>query len=119
MTIGARELNRRGAVGAARLGLGLGPLLAIAASAALLGSVWTLAPTSHVYPAILWAIAVWVVAHSIVAVIMQAYCLAGSIFGKLTPRYDADLWNSTLFWHFHALAALVACAVLGLAPRLL
>ena len=48
---------------------------------------------------------------------MQLYCLAGSIFGKLTPRYDADIWNIMLFWHFHALAALVACAVIGLAPE--
>ena len=93
--------------------------MTVAASAALLGSVWALAPTSHVYPAILWAITVWVVAHSIVGGIMQAYCLAGSVFGKLTPRYDADIWNVSLYWHFHALSVLVTCAVMGLSPGVL
>ena len=50
---------------------------------------------------------------------MQGYCLAGSIFGKMTPRYDADIWNVSLFWHFHVLSAVVACAVMGLAPEVL
>ena len=76
-------------------------------------------PTSHVYPAVLWALMVWVVAHSGVGVIMQLYCLAGSLFGKLTPKYDADIWNVSLYWHFHALAAVITCAVIGLAPGVL
>ena len=50
---------------------------------------------------------------------MQFYCLAGSLLGKLTPRYDADIWNVSLYWHFVTIAALVTCAVLGLAPRAL
>jgi cytochrome c oxidase subunit 1/cytochrome c oxidase subunit I+III len=50
---------------------------------------------------------------------MQGYCLAGSLTGKLTPRYDADLWNVSLYWHFHGAESLVACAILGLAPAVL
>ena len=50
---------------------------------------------------------------------MQLYCLAGSLFGKLTPRYDADIWNVSLFWHFVTISALVTCAVLGLMPEAL
>ena len=118
-TRAARGLNRGGAVTAARACLTLGPALTMAGGAALLASVWALDPVSHVYPAMLWALAIWVVVHSGLGVIMQLYCLAGSIFGKLTPRYDADLWNVTLFWHFHGLSALVACAVMGLAPRVM
>ena len=47
---------------------------------------------------------------------MQCYCLAGSLFGKVTPRHDADLRNVTLYWHFVALKVLVTAALLGLVP---
>ncbi len=50
---------------------------------------------------------------------MQLYCLAASIFGKMDPDHDADIWNVTLYWHFHVLTVLVATAVIGLAPRVL
>ena len=85
----------------------------------MLGAVWALEPSTHVYPAILWALAVWIVAHAALGTIMQLYCLAGSIFGKLTPRYDADIWNVSLYWNFHILSVLVTCAVMGLAPEVL
>ncbi len=119
LTLWARGANRRGAVSLARAALVAAPLLAGVGGVALIGSVWTLEPTSHVYPAILWALAIWVVVHTGVGVIMQVYCLAGSIFGKMTPRYDADIWNVSLFWHFHVLSAAIACAVIGLAPGVL
>ncbi|OWU73208.1 cytochrome c oxidase subunit I [Phaeobacter sp. 22II1-1F12B] len=119
LTLWARGANRRGSVSLARGALVAAPLLAGIGGVALIGSVWMLEPTTHVYPAILWALAIWVVVHTGVGVIMQAYCLAGSIFGKMTPRYDADIWNVSLFWHFHVLSAVVACAVMGLAPEVL
>jgi len=118
-TVAARSLNRAGHVGAARAGLVLAPLLGAGGAALLVASVLALEPTSHVYPAILWALAVWIAVHVGAGVIMQLYCLAGSIFGKMTPRHDADIWNVSLFWHFVALSALVACAVMGLAPEAL
>ena len=118
-TLWARGANRRGSVSLARGALVAAPLLAGIGGVALIGSVWMLEPTTHVYPAILWALAIWVVVHTGVGVIMQGYCLAGSIFGKMTPRYDADIWNVSLFWHFHVLSAVVACAVMGLAPEVL
>ena len=67
----------------------------------------------------LWALVVWTVAHVIVGVVMQGYCLAGSLRGKLTPTHDADLANVALFWHFLGATVLVAAALLGVAPRLL
>ena len=73
-------------------------------------------PVSHVYPAILWALMVWLVVHLCAGIIMQCYCLAGSLFGKVTPRHDADLRNVTLYWHFVALKVLVTAALLGLVP---
>ncbi|MCO6383336.1 cytochrome c oxidase subunit I [Oceanicola sp. 502str15] len=115
----ARETNGRGHQGVARGSIAL----AICAAAGGAGSAWLavadLSPTSHVYPAMLWALMVWLVAHVAAGVVMQGYCLAGSLFGKLTHKYDADLRNVTLFWHFIALKALVVGAILGLAPMVL
>ncbi|MCU0910958.1 MAG: cytochrome c oxidase subunit I [Rhodobacteraceae bacterium] len=118
-TLAARRLNRRGRQGLARAALGVGALAGAGGAAALALSVLHLSPTDHVYPAILCAIVVWLAAHAIAGLVMQLYCLAGSLAGKLTPSHDADIWNVTLFWHFHTLAALTGCAVLGLAPRVL
>jgi cytochrome c oxidase subunit I len=115
----ARGTNRAGRVRLAQGLLLAALLLALAAAIGLCLALVGLDPTAHAYPAIMWGLAVWTVAHTGVGVIMQGYCLAGTIFGKLTPRYDADLWNTTLYWHFHALSALITCAVVGLLPRLL
>ena len=119
LTRGARSLNRAGRVGLARAALAAAPLLTLSGMGGFILSVLDLDPTSHVYPAMMWALMVWVVAHGIAGTIMQLYCLAGSLFGKLTPRYDADLWNVTLFWHFLGLTALVTGAMIGLVPRMM
>lgn len=116
LTLGARRLNQAALVPGARVCLGLAPLLAAGGTATLIGSVLHLEPTRHVYPATLCALAIWVCVHMGVGIIMQLYCLAGSLFGKLTPRYQADIWNVSLYWHFVALAAATTCAILGLAP---
>lgn len=115
-TMLAREVNRRGNVKLARLALVLAALSAAAAAGAAWLAVRDLDPVSHVYPAILWALMVWLVVHLCAGIIMQCYCLAGSLFGKVTPRHDADLRNVTLYWHFVALKVLVTAAVLGLVP---
>ena len=115
-TLAARELNRRGVVMMARVALVFAPLAAIAGGAAAYMAVADLAPTSHTYPAVLCALVVWLICHVAAGVVMQLYCLAGSMFGKLTPHYDADLHNVTLFWHFMALQALVVALILGVTP---
>jgi cytochrome c oxidase subunit 1/cytochrome c oxidase subunit I+III len=120
-TLGARKVNRQGRVGAARWGLVAASVLAVAGTGAMLASAWAadLDPTAHVYPAIVWAILIWVAVHVGAGVIMQLYCLAGSLGGKLTPRYDADLQNVSLYWHFMVLTVLVAAATVGPVPRML
>jgi cytochrome c oxidase subunit 1/cytochrome c oxidase subunit I+III len=115
----AREANGRGAVALARLALTAAPVAAAVGIAALIRSVLPLDPTAHVYPAVQWALMVWLVAHAGAGIVMQLYCLAASLAGKMTPRYDADIRNVTLFWHFAALTAVVTGAVMGIAPRLL
>ncbi|MBF9034315.1 cytochrome c oxidase subunit I [Rhodobacterales bacterium HKCCE2091] len=118
-TLGARKLNRAARRGAAMAALAAGIAVSAIGIAAMLGAVWALEPATHVYPAILWALAVWFVAHSGVGIIMQGYCLAGILFRKVTPDYDADLWNVSLYWHFLILTVVVTGAVMGLAPGVL
>ncbi|WP_149755236.1 cytochrome c oxidase subunit I [Roseivivax sediminis] len=120
-TRAARGINRGGNPRTAQILLIAAPLLAIAGGTALVLAVWVpgLAPSSHVYPAMMWALVVWTCAHVAAGVVMQGYCLAGTIFGKLTPRYDADLWNTTLFWHFLVVSCLITAAMIGILPRML
>ena len=118
-TVLAREVNKRSHITLARLALALAATCTVGGAGLIILSVLDLEPTTHVYPATMWALMVWLVAHSVLGVIMQLYALAGSIFGKMTPQYDADLCNVTLFWHFMVLTALVTGFILGVAPRLL
>jgi cytochrome c oxidase subunit I+III len=73
-------------------------------------------PTLHVYPAMVWTLVGWTVLHLGLGFIMQVYCMARRIFGKMTARYDADIQNVTLYFHFACITALVTWAVVGLFP---
>ena len=117
----ARRLNAAGRVVGARASLGAA-IAASAAGATLLVLSLTapgVEPTEHVYPAVLWALVVWTVVHVGAGAIMQGYCLAGSLFGKLTPKYDADIHNVCLYHHFLLGTVLVTAATVGLLPGLL
>jgi cytochrome c oxidase subunit I+III len=120
-TVGARELNRRGRVFAARALLVAGALLSAAGCGAALAGPWAsgMYPTAHVYPAIVWILVIWAAVHGAVGIIMQVYCLARSLAGRLTPRHDMDLHNVALYWHFMLVTALVTFAVVGLFPEAL
>jgi cytochrome c oxidase subunit I len=120
LTLAARVTNARGRMGMARGLLVLGAFGAVATALALVAGPWTtgLDPTSHAYPAIVCALVLWVIAHLGVGVIAQTYCLARSLAGRMTDRYDADLWNTTLYWHFTAFSALLTAAVIGGFPEL-
>jgi cytochrome c oxidase subunit I len=119
-TLGARFVNRRGNVPFARSFLVLGIALNFATMSALVAGPWStgLDPTSHAYPAIVWALVIWIVAHLFAGFIMQAYCLTRSVWRKLTPDHDADLWNVTLYWHFAGFCALLTALVIGGFPLL-
>ena len=117
----SKRLNSAGRVGLFRLALVASLLLTVAGSGAGLAGPWLydMNPELHVYPAIVWTLVIWTVAHAGVGVIMQAFCLAGSFAGRLTPRYDKDIHNVVLFWHFMAVTAVFTFAVIGLFPRAL
>ena len=117
-TVAARELHARSQVAAARLLLAVGMVASLGSAAAALAGPWAsgLDPALHAYPAIVWTLAGWTAAHAVTGAIMQGYTLARSLAGRMTPTYDADLRNITVFQHFMALSALVTFPTIGLFP---
>ncbi|MEZ0496638.1 cytochrome c oxidase subunit I [Sphingomonas sp. IW22] len=119
VTVAAREVHARGGVGAARMLLVAGIALSAVGVYAGLAGPWLagMDPEAHVYPAIVWTLAVWTAAHSGVAIIMMGYTLARSLAGRMTPRHDAEIRNITVYMHFLALTAVVTYATIGLFPE--
>jgi cytochrome c oxidase subunit I+III len=119
VTVTARELNRRGMVGATRALLVGGIALVLAGGWAVLAGPWQagMDPKEHAYPAIVWALAGWTAAHAAVAAIALGYTLARSLAGRMTPEHDADLRNVTVYQHFMLFTVLVACPTIGLFPE--
>ena len=117
-TVAAREIHARGGVAAARLLLAAAFAANLAALAAGLAGPWAsgLEPTLHVYPAIVWTLAIWTAAHSGVGAIAQGYTLARSLGGRMTPTHDADVRNTTVFCHFLLFTAAVTYVTIGLFP---
>ena len=98
-------------------------VLAIALSAAgggalILGPWRTgLDPTRHVYPAIVWVLVLWTVFHVAAGALMLMYCLLRRIAGRMTARYDIDIRNVTLYWHFTALTVVMTVLVIAGFPE--
>ncbi|MCQ0970472.1 cytochrome c oxidase subunit I [Paracoccus sp. TK19116] len=117
----ARGLHRAGHVTIARALLIAAPIMASGGAASLIGAVWFpgLQPATHAYPAMMCALVVWSVAHILCGAIMQGYCLARSLAGRMLPEFDADLWNTTLYWHFQGVSGIVTSLMIGLVPRVM
>ena len=93
----------------------LASILAIGGGAALLAGPWVteLDPTSHVYPATVWILVIWTTFQVLIGVIMQLYCIARRVAGRMTARYDIDIHNVALYWHFTGFTAVVTVAVIA------
>ncbi|MDB5370349.1 MAG: cytochrome c oxidase, subunit [Roseomonas sp.] len=116
----ARARNAAGSATGLRLGLAGAALLALGSASAMLWAPWQagLTPTEHAYPASVWVLLGWAAAHLALGVVMQGYCLARSLGGKLTARWDIDIHNVVLYWHFAAVTGVVTLAVVALFPLL-
>jgi len=116
----ARRRNRRGWRGGLHAALWGAVVLAVGGAAALAAGPLTtgLDPAQHVYPAIVWVLVIWTVTHVGIGVVMQLYCIARALAGRLTAEYDIDLRNVVLYWHFAALTAAVTVAVIAGFPLL-
>jgi cytochrome c oxidase subunit I+III len=115
LTLLARRWNRKDRAIGFYAGIIVAILLAIAGGAALLAGPWFtgLDPASHVYPATVWILVIWTAGQTLVGVIMQLYCVARRIAGRMTARYDIDITNVALYWHFTALTVAITVAVIA------
>jgi cytochrome c oxidase subunit I+III len=115
LTIGTRQWNRRNSSLLFYAASCLAVVSAIAGAAALITGPWTtgLDPARHVYDATVWVLVAWTVAHVGAGVVMQLYCAARRAAGRMTARHDQDAVNVTLYWHFLALTAAIAVAVIA------
>ena len=111
----ARRWNRRDRAVGFYLGLLCAAVLAVAGGGALLAGPWFsgLDPTRHVYPATIWVLVLWTAAHAALGLVMQLYCVARRLAGRMTAHYDIDIANVTLYWHFTAVMAVVTLAVIA------
>jgi cytochrome c oxidase subunit I+III len=107
--------NRRNHRARFYAGLLAAVLFAAAGGGALLAGPWEadLQPSRHVYPATIWLLAIWTAFQAAVGAIMQLYCLARRLAGRMNARYDIDINNVALYWHFTALTAVVTVAVIA------
>ena len=115
LTLCARSWNRADSATWFYAALASGIACAVAGAAALLAGPWLtgLQPTRHAYDATVWLLAIWAAAHGVLGVIMQLYCVAGRVAGRLTARHDIDICNVALYWHFCILTVLVTVAVIA------
>jgi cytochrome c oxidase subunit I+III len=115
LTLLGRRWNRQDRAGAFHAGLLLAVGLAAAGSAALFAGPWLsgMDPTRHAYDATVYVLVVWTVAHTAVGVIMQLYCVARRLAGRMTARHDIDIQNTGLYWHFMTIMAVITVAVIG------
>jgi cytochrome c oxidase subunit I len=118
LTVTARRWNSAGAVTIFQATIIVAVVLALASGAALLAAPYIdgLDPQLHAYPAIVWILVLWTAAHLFVGVVMLCYCLARSFAGRLTPRYDIDISNVTLYWHFVVITGVLAPMLVALFP---
>jgi len=115
LTALARRWNKRDRAMGFYAGLLTAGALAVAGGAALIAGPWLtgLDPKSHVYPAIVWALVIWTAFHIGLGVIMQGYCLARRLAGRMTARHDIDIANVTLYWHFTVITVVITVAVIA------
>jgi cytochrome c oxidase subunit I+III len=113
LTLLARRLNRSDRAGGFYLTLGGGVVLALSGAAALIAGPWRtgLDPASHAYSATVWLLMIWSALHVVIGVIMQLYCVARRIAGRMTARHDIDIHNVALYWHFTWLTVAISVLV--------
>ncbi|HEX2225557.1 MAG TPA: cbb3-type cytochrome c oxidase subunit I, partial [Candidatus Binatia bacterium] len=114
-TLLSRYWNKRDSAAGFYAASFLAVLLALAGGTALAAGPWLtgLDPTSHVYPATVWILVVWTDLQTLVGVIMLLYCVARRMAGRMTARYDIDISNVALYWHFTALTAAITVAIVA------
>ncbi len=119
-TVLGRRANRRDQLTGFHVAMAASVVLSAAAAFVFVLALKSspLDPTSHVYPAMIFTLVGWTVLHLGLGAIMQLYCWARRVFGRMTADFDADIQNVTLYWHFAGVTALVTWGVTVGFPRL-
>jgi cytochrome c oxidase subunit I+III len=115
LTILARQWNKRDLAISFYTGLTFAAALAVTGGVALIAGPWFtgLDPATHVYPAIVWVLVIWTAFQVAIGLIMQLYCIARRFAGRMTARYDIDIHNVALYWHFTAITVVITVAVIA------
>jgi len=118
LTALARRWNRQNVASACCTGLLVASLLAGAGVAALIEgpSRTALDPAASVYAATVWLLVAWTGIQVVLGIVMQWYCVARRVAGRMTAQHDMDLANVVLYWHFTGVTALLTVAVVAGAP---
>jgi cytochrome c oxidase subunit I+III len=115
LTVLAKHWNKRDRPGAFYIGLLTAAALTLAGSGAFLAGPWLsgLDPAKHVYPAVVWLLVIWTALHAGIGLIMQLYCVARRLAGRMTAEFDIDIANVALYWHFVGITVLITVAVIA------
>jgi len=115
LTLLARRCNRHDRAVGFYVGLLAAAALALGGGGALLAGPWStgLDPTSYIYPAIVWLLVIWAAGHAGVGVMMQLYCVARRLAGRMDAHHDIDITNVALYWHFTAITIAITVAVIA------
>ncbi|MFN0102617.1 MAG: cytochrome c oxidase subunit I [Bryobacteraceae bacterium] len=120
LTMLARRWNREDNGPAFYAGMGVAILLATGAAYGLIAgpNQAGMDPKAHVYPALVWLLSIWSMLHVAAGIVMQIYCVARRYAGCMTARYDIDIANVTLYWHFVAITVAATVGVIAGFPLL-
>jgi cytochrome c oxidase subunit I+III len=55
----------------------------------------------------------WTVFHIAIGIIMQLYCVARRVAGRMTARHDIEITNVALYWHFTVFTVVITVAVIA------
>ncbi|MGE0448212.1 MAG: cytochrome c oxidase subunit I [Vicinamibacterales bacterium] len=115
LVLAAHRANRRDAARVFYGSVAGSVVLAMASGCALLAgpALARLDPATHVYPATVWILTAWSVAHVLIGVLMLLYCAARRLAGRMTARYDIDIANVVLYWHFCIVTVAITAAVIA------
>jgi cytochrome c oxidase subunit I+III len=118
LTIVARRTNRRDEAGAFYAALVAGVALALGGVYGLVDALRQsgLDPTADVYGSIVWLLVIWSALHVLIGVVMQLYCVARRLAGRMTARHDIDIHNVALYWHFTAVTVVITVAIVAAFP---
>ncbi|QDV58450.1 cytochrome c oxidase subunit I [Rosistilla oblonga] len=114
-TLAARRWNRRDRPALFYSAIGIGALATIHAGVTIAAAPIAnkMDPTSHVYPAMVCVLVLWMTLHLAVGLLMLVYCAARRMAGRMDAVHDADIMNVSLYWHFMALTAAITVAVIA------